>query len=338
MKYFICCLLFFTVSFSFAQEISEALVIDGEVNFCKPGVLNKSPGKGLLLEYRYQPNFTFSNDEVPKSTVDNNLRFNSKIKIPVIIKPNLKVLIGFRYMIEKYNFEKDDVSNYPLFNALDGQDLKTSGIALYASKSLNDRFYASVRLGFTHSGDYNRFATAQSRYATYRAVGVFGVKKREDFEYGFGIMYSKSFRNTTVLPFGFINKTYNNKWGIECGIPVSIKVRRNFKDGSLLLFGPQFNSRNYSLDVANAESQSFDIVHFRRAGVETSFTYQQRLKGWIWVQATAGYMANLKAKVENTTTSGVDAQLKQANSLYGSIGIFLSPPSKNRVCEDADKK
>lgn len=337
MKSVVFFLLLFSIKFSFGQEISEALVIDGDVNFCKPGVLNKSPGKGLLLEYRYQPNFTFNNNQVPKSTVDNNIRFNSKIKIPVIIKPSLKVLIGFRYMIEKYNFDDDDVNNYPLFSTIDGESLKTSGAAVYVSKSLNDRFYTSFRLGFTHSGDYNRFSTSQSRYATYRAVGVFGIKKREDFEYGFGVMFSKSFRNTTVLPFGFLNKTYNNKWGIELGIPVSLKVRRDFSDGSLLLFGPQFNSRNYSLDVANADSGSFDIVHFRRAGVETSVTYQQRLKGWIWMQATVGYMANLKADVENQTTN-VDAQLKQSNSLYGSIGIFLSPPSKNRVCEDADKK
>lgn len=338
MKYFFSCLFFFSLHYSFAQEISETLIIEQDVNFCKPGVHNKSPGKGLLLDYRITPNFDFNNNEVPASKVENNIRFNSKLKIPIIIKPGFKMLIGFQYMIEQFNFKEKDVINYPLFRSMDGVNLKTSRASLYISKPINEKLYTSFRLGVSYSGDYSSFTTGQDRYATYRAVGVLGIKKRENFEYGFGIMFSKNFRNSTKypIPFAFVNHTYNDKWGIEFAIPISLKVRRNFSDGSLLLFGPQFSSRSYSIDVPGMEEEApVDIFHFRRASIETSLTFQQRIKGWIWMEANVGYNANLKAKVKNTTTD-IETKLTQSNGVYGSIGIFLSPPKKNKVCEKKD--
>ncbi len=336
MKSFLTCFFVFLMQISFAQEISEALIIDGEVNFCKPGVLHKSPGKGLLLDYRVQPNFTFKNKDIPTATIENNIRFNSKLKIPIIIKPGFKLLIGFRYMTEQYDFDPSDVGNSSLYESINGQSLKTTGAAIYISKPLNDRFYTSFRLGVTYSGNYSTFATSKDRFATYRGVGVFGIKKSKNFEYGFGLMYSKSFRRLNILPFGFLNRTYNDRWGIEFAIPLSFKLRRNFRDGSLLLFGPQFASRSYSLDVQNVEEQSVDIFHFRRAGVETTLTFQQRIKGWLWMEANVGYAVNLKVDVDNTTTN-TETKLTQSNGVFGSIGIFLSPPSKNKVCEEKDE-
>lgn len=336
MKSLLAVFILFLAHFSIAQEISETLIIDGEVNFCKPGVLNKSPGKGLMLDYRIQPNFTFKNKDIQTATIENNLRFNSKLKIPIVVKPGFKMLIGFRYMIEQYDFDPSDVGNSSLYESINGRDLKTTGAAIYISKPLNDRFYTSFRFGITYSGDYSSFSTSQNRFATYRGVGVFGIKKNENFEYGFGLMYSKSFRRLNVLPFGFLNRTYNDRWGIEFAIPLSFKVRRNFRDGSLLLFGPQFASRSYSLDVQNVEDETVDIFHFRRAGVETTLTFQQRIKGWLWMEANVGYAINLKVDVDNTTTNA-ETKLKQSNGVYGSIGIFLSPPSKNKVCEEKDE-
>ncbi|MFT4759568.1 MAG: hypothetical protein ACI9LN_001532, partial [Saprospiraceae bacterium] len=333
MKSFLAYFFLFIAHFSFAQEISETLIIDGEVNFCKPGVLNKSPGKGMLLDYRIQPNYTFKNDDISTAKIENNIRFNSKLKIPIIIKPGFKLLIGFRYMIEEFNFDASDVGHSSLYASIDGRDLKTTAAAIYISKPLNDRLYTSFRFGVSYSGNYSGFSTGQDRYATYRGVGVFGIKKSENFEYGFGLMYSKSFRNLNVLPFGFLNRTYNDKWGIEFAIPLSFKVRRNFRNGSMLLFGPQFASRSYSLDVQNMEEEKIDIFHLRRAGVETTLTFKQRIKGWLWMEANAGYAINLKVDVDNTETN-VETKLNQSNGVYGSIGIFLSPPMKNKVCEN----
>ena len=241
-------------------------------------------------------------------------------------------------MVEQYNFDENDVVNYSLFNSMDGTNLRTSRASFYISKPINAKIYTSFRLGVSYTGDYNTFLTNEDRYATYRAVGVLGIKKREDLEYGFGIMYSKNFRNVNKypIPFLFINQTYDDKWGIEFAIPISMKVRRNLNDGSLLLFGPQFNSRSYSLDVTSANEEGVDIFHFRRAAVETTLTFQQRIKSWVWMEANVGYNYNLKTKVNNTTTN-IESKLMQSNGVYGSIGIFLSPPRKNKVCEEEHK-
>ena len=313
-----------------AQEISETLIIDRDVDFCKPGVTNKSPGKGLLLDYRIQPNFQLQDNNGQQFNTNTNTRFNSKLKIPLVVKPGFKLLLGFQYMTERYEFGGEEKIVAPLISRIDNRNLKTFRSALYVSKPLNEKYYTSFRLGVSYTGDYGNFVTLEDRYATYRAVGIFGIKKRSDLEYGYGIMFSTSFRNTIAIPFGFYNRTFNEKWGVELAIPISLKVRRNFAHGGLLLFGPEFNSRSYSLDVG--EGQETTIFHYRRAAIETRATYMQRIKGWLWVEMNVGYATNLKAKIEDTSL-GSEVLYNQTNGVFGSIGIFLAPPTNRKSKE-----
>ena len=73
---------------------------------CSPGVINKSPGKGLLIEYKLTTGGSFTPDEVAvginPSKVNNLERLRLRLKIPVIIKPKVKVLIGLDHFRENY--------------------------------------------------------------------------------------------------------------------------------------------------------------------------------------------------------------------------------------------
>ncbi|RMF26200.1 MAG: hypothetical protein D6765_09265 [Bacteroidetes bacterium] len=308
-----------------AQDLSQTIVADPGNFLCQPGVLHKSPGKGLSLEYTTLPSFRVrpSNRDFGEN-VRRNERFNFKIKIPCINHHGFKVLGGLQYQLERYHFSEADELELPLFHRLNSADLKTARAALYVSKSLNHKFYTSFRLGATWSGDYDGALSFQNRYATYRVAGVFGIKRNESLEYGFGALFSKSFRRTTLLPFGFYNRTFNHKWGIETAIPVKFMLRHNISPRNLVLLGGEYSSRSYSIDVAETPRLP-SIFHYRRAYLLFSATFQQQLTAWTWLELKAGFADHLPARVRNTALNET-TRVEQGNSPYFQLGFFLSPP------------
>lgn len=307
-----------------AQDISQTLVAENNVHFCKPGVSKQSPGKGLLASYMTYPNFELTPPNTEnESEVSHNERLNFKLKIPCININGMKFLVGFQYMRERYNFSEIEPANYPLFDRLNTVSLKTARAALYFSKSLDETKYISFRVGTTYSGDYDKFVKIEKRYAIYRAVGLLGIKKSEDLEYGFGLLYTQSFRRTIALPFGFYNRTFNDKWGIEFAIPVRLLGRYNIKDGSMILFGAEYVSRSYSIDVPQPESEVF---HFRRSAIEFSASWQQRFTNWTWMEFKLGYALNRNSKIKDVA-AGIDSKINPTNGIFGTVSFFISPPA-----------
>ncbi len=323
MKELLTALGIFTTFSLFAQDISQTLVAETPAHFCTPGVSKQSPGKGLLASYMTYPSFALTppNSE-SESEVSHNERLNFKIKIPCVNIVGMKLLVGFQYMRERYNFSQIQPENYPLFERLNTVNLKTARGAIYLSKSLNETNYLSFALGTTYSGDYDKFVKIDKRYAIYRAVGLLGVKRNEDFEFGFGMLFTKSFRRTLALPFGFYNRTFNDNWGIEFAIPVRLMGRYNIKDGSLILFGTEYVSRSYSIDVMQPEAE---IFHFRRAAIEFSATWQKRFTNWTWMEFKLGYAMNRNSRVDDVNAR-TEFRINPTNGIFGTISFFISPP------------
>ena len=306
-----------------AQDISDNLTRETMSSLCKPGVVNKSPGKGLLVSYMTYPNYQMSlpNDQTPTEIQSNN-RLLVKLKIPILNQPGLKLLVGGQYMSERFNLNHNNIDDFPLFNTLNSKKLKTTEGAVYLSKSINQQHFVTVKASARYSGDYDGFVSTNDRYAIYRVIGLFGIKKREDIEYGFGFLYSNGFRRTVALPFGFFNRTFNDKWGIELGIPVSLKARYNIQPGSLILLGADYASRSYSIDVNQPMPE---IYHFRRSAVEFSATWQQRFSDWTWLEFKVGYAKNLSSKARDVANED-EFQMPTSSGVFGSVSFFISPP------------
>jgi hypothetical protein len=308
-----------------AQDISDNLTTETMADLCKPGVINKSPGKGLLLSYMSYPNYQISapTSRTPLEISDNN-RLLFKLKIPFINKPGMKVLLGAQYFSEKLNFEDNKTDDFPLFDRLNTATLKSAEGAFYLSKSLSSQHFITVKASARFSGDYDKFLSIDNRYAIYRVVGLFGIKKTEDTEYGFGFLYSHGFRKTVALPFGFFNRTFSDKWGIELGIPVSLKARYNIKPGSLLLFGADYASRSYSIDVNQPDPS---VYHYRRSAIEFSVAWQKRFTDWTWLEFKAGYARNLTSKARDVVNDD-NYRFSTTSGFFGSVSFFISPPDR----------
>lgn len=306
-----------------AQDISDNLTTETMSSLCKPGVIHKSPGKGLLINYMTYPNYqiTAPGARTPVE-IENNNRLLYKLKIPVFNRPGLKFLVGGQYMSERFNFTNNQTDDFAFFDRLNSTTFKSAEGAVYFSKSLNHQHFITIKASARFSGDYDKFVSIEDRYAVYRVVGLFGIKKRDDMEYGFGFLYSNGFRKTVALPFGFFNRTFNDKWGIELGIPVSLKARYNIKPGSLMLFGADYASRSYSIDVYQSEPA---VYHFRRSAIEFSAAWQKRFTKWTWLEFKVGYAKNLNTKIRDLS---IDKrfQLPMTSGIFGAVSFFISPP------------
>ncbi len=322
---------FFTTVLLFAQGEMNNLALETNPFLCKPGVINKSPGKGLLIDYTYNPEFEMRpTDAENASEVRANQRFTSKLKIPIINCQRTKFLIGFKYALERYSFEEIEPENYPLFKRLNETNLKDAEMAAYLIVPINHKYYTSFRVSSSFRGDYSGFVNTSNKYGTYRAAGIFGVKKSDNIEYGIGIYYSKNIRRTRVYPFGFLNWTFNDKWGLESAIPISTKLRRNFKNGNMMLMGVDYSTQSYAVNVEDVSASILpnpSLYHYRRASIEFSLSYLKQFTGWTWMQYKIGYAVNVNSEARDLPER-MTYDLRPTGSIVGTVSFFLSPPKK----------
>ncbi len=326
----LCTFLFFLGTLA-AQDL--ILTPIGET-LCKPGVINKSPGKGLLMEYGINPNVRLQTNNASissgSSKIAINKRFIIKLKAPIINREKFKLLLGWNYYGEAYNFDYIGAGNATILNDVNNKDLKSSRISLYMIKPINHKYYFAVKGVASFNGDYKGALNFDKRYTRYDVAMVFGVKKHTNIEWGVGLLARKNFTNSfPVIPFAIYNHTFNSKWGIETTIPTNLMVRYNISDKQLLLFGPQYDSRTYSIDIEDSstfnEAASYTM---QRSEMRLAVRYQRNIKSWLWTELSTGYVRNFTTRFE-LTEDGFDAKeigFTPSDGMFFKLGLFLSPP------------
>jgi hypothetical protein len=321
-------LIFCAVYFAKSQDIVLSPV--GK-SLCHPGVINKSPAKGLLFEYGVNPNVMLregGNSDISANSLSK--RFKIKLKAPVINREDLKVIAGWNFYGEEYRFQNLGDQSFRLFKDMDNRDLKSSSLTLSTIKPINNKFYLALKAQATFNGDYAGLINFDQDYASYNLATILGVKKNSNLEWGLGLLLRyapNNNNNLPVLPFAFYNRTFNEKWGIEAIIPSSIKARYNINPRNIILFGPEFESRNYFINN--------DVVApytLRRSEIRLGIDYQRHLGSWFWLEVSGGYTHNLNTKFELDRTQGQynAYDFNASGSPYFKVGLFISPSKIGR--------
>lgn len=294
---------------------------------CKPGVVNKSRSRGLELSFIHTNTSTLEEEEgYPLSQPLSRLRlqnFNFKLKIPVVNKEGFKLILGTFYRPEHYDFERIGVDYAQVFNRINGRNLKSTGFDGLLVKSLSETMYGSFRLRTMYNGDYSGLINFDNRYSVFNASMLLGFKKRAEKEMGVGITFSKSFRNTIVLPFFLYNHTFNGKWGIETVLPALASVRYNLTDRSIFLAGIRYNSRSYSVGTEESLSGIYNLNH---SELRMGLSLEQNIHPWVWLDISAGFQYNFSTDFEAVGENISSFQVEPGSSPVFRIGIFISPP------------
>ncbi len=305
---------------------------------CMPGVINKSPGKGLMVSFgQAAPSTNWNNNALPDqdARLNVNRRFKSKIKIPLINKPNLKFMIGWNYYRERFDFSHLDPMSQVILSSIDDQSLKSSRLSAYMIYSIDSRHYLGIKAVASYNGDYQGAFNFDKRYTQYNLAILYGTKRDAYNEWGAGLLIRRSFvNNFPVLPFVTYNKTFNRHWGFEGTLPVNARLRYNINEKQLFMFGPQFESRTYSIDVMAADGKSGTEFHMRRAELQLTLSYQHNVAPWVWIEAAGGYSHNFTTRFELPENAGSSADfqalmLQPSNGVFFRLGLFVTPPRKH---------
>lgn len=335
------CILTFILSFPqfidaqrlhFPGEDDTEIAKEG-TSLCKPGVANRSKSKGLEVAYgiigaHQLQGLNAESGARPLAQVDQIAQFRAKVKIPIIHKPGLTLLLGYAYGSETYQLTAQASNIAYLFNGLNGKTLKSQKADIILSKSFNEKFYGVFRFRASFNGDYNGFVDLDSRYAAYSGAAIFMAKPHDKLEWGAGLSYSNNFFNNRVLPFLVYNQTFNDKWGIETVLPVKITARYNINHNNLFLFGTEYNSKNYSIDVTN--DSALNEFQIRHSEIKTGVSLQKKLFCWIWLQASTGLSIPIRNEFRNTIIPEDSFRAQAGTAPYFKIGLFLSPDMSHK--------
>ena len=162
------------------------------IDFSDPSVYGQARGKGLSLTYdRFAP-FTLnsaSDDSLIGNSSRQVKRFNRmelKLKLPAWNRPNFKVILGFRYAIEEYNFKAGDSLVYPFFRNLEDKNLKSIGGQVMILRSFNEVNFMILRLNGDLNGDYKNSPIGKGPYLKSSISANNGWKRTEANSYGIG--------------------------------------------------------------------------------------------------------------------------------------------------------
>lgn len=298
---------------------------------CKPGVQNKSKSRGLEISYHITSGSEITNEDgaplqEPLSQIQSLQNLIFKLKIPIVNKNGFKLFTGITYRPEEYHFDVIGADYQNVFQHLDATQLKSSGFELLGIKSLNEKFYASIRFRALYNGDYNGLINFDKKYAIYNFSALFGIKKNDDFEYGFGLNFTNSFRSTLALPFILINKNFNDKFGIEAALPALVMARYNFSPKTILLSGLRYNSRSYAIKVPEIGSEQ--LYEMNHSELRFVTMLEQQLHSWVWLNLEGGYQVNFSSDFEAIGNADANFKVEPRNAPYFRIGLFVSPPDK----------
>ncbi len=298
--------------------------------FCKPGVENGSRSKGMELSYGYFGGGRFKAEDTllasPLTEFRNLSYMKLDLKAPLINKENLKLLVSYSYFSELYDFKRFGPDFSETFRELNDGALKSSSLGVIFSRPLSEHHYLAFRFKLSANGNYEGLGRFfEDRFAIYKLYGIYAIKPSEDFEWGLGLAYAKSFRRNNLIPFLLFNRNFNENWGIESVFPANVFLRYNLQEGDILLFGVEYDSQSYRVAVPTSTNSQFDYA-VNHSEFFASIRVEHRFARWVWGNFKAGYRFNFSTDFEAKAPGTTSFNVEQSNALFFQFGFFLSPP------------
>ncbi len=323
-----------TAQIEIEQGNLEVLTDDHPV-FSRPGVRYRSQSRGVSIRYETQPNFAWDGGTAiagGEQRVTHLEQFTFKFKVPLLNKPQTKLLLGYEWDTEKYFFDDPYVGyedQQTLFQLLDERRLKANKLSAYLTHSWNERFYSSARFRMSLNGDYQGLIAFDNIYRTYSAAAVYGKKVDADTEWGVGLTFSHNKARSIALPFLVYNRTFNEHWGVQTALPGQAYLRRNVGRNlvNTLLLGATFDSRYYAINTDDRPGFS-ELGQFflRNNGIRAMLQYEHNVSKWVWAFVQGGYFLPVQTRFNPADDIELDLETSAGTRPFVRAGIFLAPP------------
>jgi hypothetical protein len=307
---------------------------DSTRKFCNPSLegMARSKGFSILYERALDAKITSTSEDTSignsSATIGRNNKFDFKLKIPVWNRPGFKVVIGFKYYFEEFNFNSPEGLSYPLYQNLEDKNLKSIGGNINILKPLNETKYLGFRLNGDLNGDYNAKEFGKSSFLKYSIAAIYGWKKCETKTVGIGIYHSYTFGKRSFYPVLAYANTYSKHWGIEALLPASFKVRHNVTEKTLFYAGYEVEGSAYHLRIDNPPLSQYKSLELRRSNIRFTIDFEQEIYDFLWFGITAGLRQPISLNLSKEASARNEDLItnKLALAPFFNASIFIVPP------------
>ncbi len=330
------------------EDYSQYGSTDESVKYCTQKVRFLSPTKLISLGYEWQApfdmKFTYKGDAGDQSFQEQNVRFfggaRGQFNAPVISNNRFILNVGANYYESSLSFEKSEakINPHPYNEALGSaltKGLRTVGLNVTAFKPLDEKHFLILSALGDFSGNFGwNTLEKQLPKPTYTFAALYGWKKSENMMWAIGATQTWRGGEKLYIPLFLMNKTFNDKWGLEILLPARAHLRYNFSPQSILLGGFEIEGNSYQISknelaFVNTKGSAIDQLELRRSELKFRLMYEQKITGFIWLSVQAGWRMNYKFNFSEGRTSdrGIFVyESKLGNPLYAGISLNLVSP------------
>lgn len=328
IKYFLGIGIFILMCYpSFGQK-------DSARKFCNPSLEGMARSKGFsilyerVLDSRITATSADSSIGNGSAIIRRNNKFDFKLRLPVWNRPGLKVILGFRYFFEEFNFESPQGLEYALYQNLEDKNLKSIGGNLNILKPLTEIHYLIFRFNADLNGDYRAEEFPKSSFLKYSVAAIYGWKRCPTRTAGFGIYYSYTFGRRSIYPVIVYANTFNKRWGIEALLPASLKLRRNFSEKTLLYLGYEIEGNSYHIKMNDPPLSNYPSLELRRSNIRFTLDFEQEIHDWLWFGITGGLRQPISLNLaEEAGMRGDNIITNELSAApFFNASIFIVPP------------
>ncbi len=312
MKLILSTLFVFQLTLAFAQEADtvedysmygEAELAGGAKRFCTSKIFDLSPNKLVSIGYDFQGSYQADFGgaaNIPAQSLNNQRNYGLRFaaNVPVISKTNILLNIGATYWENFYSFN-GSISN-TLAQSLQNHGLRSMGVNFTLFKPLNEINFLIVNGSADLNGNYS-FSDFQSiNTAKISATAIYGWKKHDRLQYGFGVARAYRIGELNYFPVFFYNYTLpNRKWGVEALFPARAALRRTFNSRTLAFFGYELEGNSYLIrNRSNEFTGGIDNLELRRSELRIRLVLERSIKDFIWFSLQAGLRYNARFHVD----------------------------------------
>jgi hypothetical protein len=325
------------------DTITTRSAVESEKEFANPSVLGMGKSKGIIFNYERQPDFGI-NSTSPVTTIGNkrgevqrNEKYDLRLYAPLVNNPHFKMVAGFNYFFEEFNFEYPLPPEYPFYQNIEDKSLKSISGQLVVLRPINEKNFYVVRAKGELNGDYSSKEVAIPDYLKTTVEFLYGWKKSPVYSYGFGVQMGYALGRRRIYPAFLYNRTFNPKWGIEAILPANADIRYNASERSLWFAGFAVDGASYNINVKNIGIPAYETLELRRSEIRGRLRWEREIYDFLWFGTELGYRVNLNFNAfENDANDGfifakredpiIENKLK--NAALFNIEIFLVPPRR----------
>lgn len=282
----------------------EAELAGGAKRFCTSKVFDLSPNKLISVGYDFQSGYQAdlgAVGNVAPQGIHNQNNYGLRIaaNAPVISKTNVLLNLGATYWENFYSFGNG--AAHPLAQSLQAYGLRTMGINFTLFKPFNEVNFLIVNGSADLNGNYS-FENFQSlNTAKISATAIYGWKKHDRLQYGFGLARTYRIGELNYLPVFLYNYTFpSRKWGVEALFPARANLRRTYNSRTLAFFGYELEGNSYLIrNRGNEFATGFNNLELRRSELRIRLTFERSIKDFLWFSLQAGLRYNMRFNVDD---------------------------------------